>query len=88
MPRLSELEIFMLTTMTTTTDMQTDCFTSRTCVQGNKEVRRLHMDMVHTHSMKHRKKWEEPWDEVSVCAHTKGTSVMHIIIIAGNIGGN
>ena len=29
------------------------------------------MDMVHTHSMEHKKKGEEPWDEASVCVHTK-----------------
>ena len=50
------------------------------------------MDMVHKHSMEHKKKREEPWDEarLSVCVHTKGTSVMHTIlleILAGiNVG--
>ena len=41
------------------------------------------MDMVHTHSVEHKRKWEEPGDEASVCVcvHTKRTSVMHIILL-------
>ena len=39
------------------------------------------MDMVHTHSMEHKKKGEEPWDEANVCVHTKGTSVIHTILL-------
>ena len=44
------------------------------------------MDMVHTHSMEHKKKWEEPWDEASVCVHTKGTSVMHTVLLEILVG--
>ena len=45
------------------------------------------MDMVHTHSMEHKKKWEEPWDKASLCVHTK-KYISHAYYIAGNIGGN
>ena len=44
------------------------------------------MDMVHTHGMKHKKKWEEPWDEAGVCVHTKGTSVIHTILLEIFVG--
>ena len=46
------------------------------------------MDMVHTctHSMEHKKKWEEPWDEASVCAYKRYIS--HAYYITGNIHGN
>ena len=44
------------------------------------------MDMVHTHSMEHKKKRDEPWDDASVCVHTKDTSVMHTILLEILVG--
>ena len=44
-------------------------------------MKRLHTDMANTHRMEHKKKQEEQGGEASVCVHTKGTSVMHTILL-------